>query len=363
MRLRFVTSTPLEVSRGSGTFVGITTLARSLEKQGSTVEFITPKIHVPIYTLQRLLFNESLRFRRFNAADITVGFDMDGYALSKKVGLHVASIKGVIADEMRFESGLTRATMRIQAGREKMHVHVADAVITTTQYSARRIQQLYELKPAPHVVPELIDLDAWNELLQRQPPSARVPAERVGKLNSAKFVVLSVCRFYPRKRLHVLLRAAARLRDHIPQLEVRIVGGGPEAPRLKAICREENLEGVVTWRPDISQAELAAEYRNCDVFCLPSVQEGFGIVFLEAMASGKPVVAARATAVPEVVAHGLLVEPDNDEALAAAIERLHSEPALRGSFAAAGLDHVKQFDAPVVAGKFLRTLESLLARR
>src|SRR5262252_7338764 len=98
MRLRFLTSTPLEISHGSGTFVGITTLANALEKQGAEVEFLTPNIRLPIYTAQRLLFNESLRFRRLSPADVIIGFDMDGYALSRTPGLQIASIKGVIAD-------------------------------------------------------------------------------------------------------------------------------------------------------------------------------------------------------------------------------------------------------------------------
>lgn len=363
MRIRFLTSTPLEVSHGSGTFVGITTLANSLRHHGAAVEFLVPSVHIPIYTLERLLFNQSLRFRRLSPADVTIGFDMDGYTLPRhSPQLHIASIKGVIADEMRFESGLTYATMRIQAACERIHVRTAHSVITTSQYSAQRIQSLYHIANPPHIVPELIDLQAWNRLLQSSPQ--RVPhfspiSREVGTLTSAKFIVLSVCRFYPRKRLHLLLRAAARLRTRIPELQIRIVGGGPEAPRLKNICREENLENTVTWRENISQTELIQEYQQSHVFCLPSVQEGFGIVFLEAMAAGKPIVAARAAAVPEVVHHGLLVDPDSDEALAAAIERLYREPALRDSLAAAGREWVKQFDAPMVSAMFLRTLESL----
>ncbi|MFZ1006160.1 MAG: glycosyltransferase, partial [Candidatus Sulfotelmatobacter sp.] len=172
-----------------------------------------------------------------------------------------------------------------------------------------------------------------------------------------KFTVLSVCRFYPRKRLHVLLDAADRLRSKIPGLEVRIVGSGPESPRLQSICRERGLQGIVSWLGNLSQAELACEYNRCHVFCLPSVQEGFGIVFLEAMASAKPVVAARAGAAPEVVKHGVLVKPDDDEALAVAIERLHADPRLRASLSAEGLRFVRRFDAPLVAGLFLREVE------
>ena len=158
MRIRFITSTPLDVSRGSGTFVGISTLANSLRHQGVEIGFVVPSFQLPIYTLQRLVFNQSLRFRQLLPTDITIGFDMDGYTLSRRAtGLHIASIKGVIADEMRFESGLTHATMRIQAACERIHVHTARTVFTTSQYSAGRIQsrhraggcQVRSMSPVP----------------------------------------------------------------------------------------------------------------------------------------------------------------------------------------------------------------------
>jgi glycosyltransferase involved in cell wall biosynthesis len=273
---------------------------------------------------------------------------MDGYALAGTgQGPHVAAIKGVIADEMRFEAGLTKATMRLQARCEKRHVRRADLVIATSQYSAERIQELYAISKQPRIVPELIDLSSWRRLLQIHP----APPEE------SKFVVLSVCRFYPRKRLHILLAAADRLRSTIPGIEIRIVGNGPEAPRLRSIWRQKNLQPIVTWLGNVSQAELAREYNRCQVFCLPSVQEGFGIVFLEAMASGKPVVAARAGAAPEVVKHGILVDPDDEESLAEGIQRLYADRALRAALAAKGSDFVKQFDAPLVADAFLREVE------
>jgi glycosyltransferase involved in cell wall biosynthesis len=315
---------------------------------GAAVDLVTPTLRFPLYTLERLVFNEMLRLGHRGGSGVTVGFDMDGYALAGTGrGLHIASIKGVIADEMRFEAGLTKATMRVQALCEKRHVQRADLVIATSRYSSERIQELYKISNEPRIVPEPIDLTYWRRLLQLN------PAQPAGD----KFIVLSVCRFYPRKRLHVLLGAADRLRSKIPALEVRIVGNGPEAPRLKSIFRKRGLQGVVTWLGNISQAELAREYNRCQVFCLPSVQEGFGIVFLEAMASAKPVVAARAAAAPEVVKHGILVQPDDEEALAKAIERLYPDPALRAALAAEGSRFVNQFDAPVVARAFLREVE------
>jgi glycosyltransferase involved in cell wall biosynthesis len=342
--MRFITSTPLDVFQGSGTFVGIAGLAKSLRALGVEIELITPGFHIVVYTAQRIIFNESLRLRAWKNCDVTVGFDMDGYALAGKgVAAHVAAIKGVISDELRFESGITKATMRLQAAFERRNILHADLVITTSHYASKRITDLYGVSRAPSIIPELIDLAAWNELFFRNPAAP----------NPTKFVVLSVCRFYPRKRLNVLIGAAQRLRPRIPELELRIVGGGPEAHLLKDLCKRKGLESVVIWRENITQAELAREYNGCHIFCLPSVQEGFGVVFLEAMANGKPIVAARAGAAPEVVQHGLLVEPDDEQDLANAIEKLYSHPELRQTLGAAGSKFVKQFDASIVGQRFL----------
>lgn len=353
MRIRFISSTPMNVFQGSGTYVGIETLARSIRDLGVQVDVVASRLQFPILTVQRLLFNQSLRFRRRNHYDVTVGFDMDGYTIAGAgPNAHVAAIKGVIADEMRFESGLTKMTMRLQAACEAKHVRRADFVMTTSAYSAGQIRRLYGISQPPRIVPEPIDLAAWEDLAQNSAPP---PAD--------KFIVLAVCRFYTRKRLPVLLAAADRLRSRIRGLEVRIVGGGPEEERLRTICRERNLEEIVVWRRNISGTELAREYNQCHLFCLPSVQEGFGIVFLEAMANGKPIVAVRAGATPEVARHGLLMEPDNDQDLADAIERLYREPLLRESLGNAGRAFVRRFDAPVVGRMFLRELQDFMALR
>ena len=320
----------------------------ALRASGAVVDVKVPTLHFPIFTVQRLLFNQSLRFSQNSDYDVIVGFDMDGCWLPRRAGqVHVASIKGVIADEMRFEAGLTKATMGLQARCEQLHVQRADIVVATSAYSANKIRSYYGVSQPPIIIPEPIDLGSWNKLSSQ---FKKTPYQ-------TKFVVLSVCRFYRRKRIDILLAAADRLRNRIPGLEIRIVGGGPERDRLQRICRERKLDQLVTWRMDISQEELMQEYQGCEVFCLPSVQEGFGIVFLEAMASGKPIVAANAGAAPEVVQHGLLVEPDCEEALAQALEQLHSDRTLRKTLGEAGQEFVKRFDAPNIAGQFLLALE------
>ena len=351
MRFRFLTSTPLDIRRGSGTYVGIRVLARALESLGHSVVFETPRRALPIYTAERLLFNRGLRAS--GDFDLTVGFDLDGYRIAAGSPSHVASLKGVIADEVRFESGLTRFTMSMQARRERLHVLRAARVLVTSRYSGERAREFYGLATAPRVVPELIDLDEWRRLLSGTGARSDTPA---------RFTVLYAGRLYRRKRVDVLLRAAALLRDRIPGLEVRIVGDGPCASPLHNLSRALNLAGTVTWLGHVPLAQLVEEYRRADVFCLPSVQEGFGIVLLEAMAAERPIVAARAAAIPEVAPHGLLVDPDSPEALAAGILRLYLSPEERESMGRAGARWVEQFAAPRVARLFLEAACGTIGR-
>jgi len=215
----------------------------------------------------------------------------------------------------------------------------------TSRYCAERVRALYGLKEPPAIVPELIDLAKWRGHLAAAPASAE------------RFTVLFAGRFYRRKRVDVLLRAAARLRGRIPGLEVRIVGNGPCNAMWRGLTRSLGLEDTVTWLGDVTRSQLAAEYNRCTLFCLPSVQEGFGIVLLEAMAAGKPIVAARAAAIPEVAPQATLVEPDDPEAMAAGMaswDRLQPVQSYSG--------WIDQFDAPRVAEQFVETVSAVTAR-
>src|SRR6185369_2262685 len=245
VKIRFLTSTPLDIRRGSGTYVGISVVGRALEAMGHAVSYQTPRVTLPVYTAQRLLFNRQLRADA--SYDLTVGFDMDGYRIAQGVPTHIASLKGVIADEVRFESGLTRLTMDVQARCERVHVHRAARVLVTSRYSGERAQQFYGLERFPTVVPELIDLAAWRRHLSE----FAAPAAQ-------RFRLLYVGRFYRRKRVGLLLEAAAELRATIPNLEIRIVGNGPYDAAWRAQANNLKLGNTVTWLGDISRASLAA---------------------------------------------------------------------------------------------------------
>jgi glycosyltransferase involved in cell wall biosynthesis len=137
---------------------------------------------------------------------------------------------------------------------------------------------------------------------------------------------------YPRKNIAALVRATAILVERLPGVSVRIAGNGPDLRNIKRLVAASGLERNVDLLGLLSHRDLLREFVACDVFCLPSLQEGFGIVFLEAMASCKPVVACRSSSTPELIedeVNGLLASPHDDADLAAQLLRLIEHPDLR----------------------------------
>ncbi|HZP35732.1 MAG TPA: glycosyltransferase family 4 protein [Methylomirabilota bacterium] len=304
------------------------------------------------HTLDRWLYNLGVALRPPRHTDLVLGVDLDGFLWARRRRLpFVASLKGIIADELRNERGLVRALLSLQARWERLNVRRADLVMVTSRYSAEVAQREYGVPPARlAVVPEAIDLEVWDDQFWRAPRRPRGTP-----------VVLCVARMYPRKRIEDLLRAAAILRVRVPGIQVRIVGRGPEWPAVSRLHAELGLGDSVALLGDVRRERLAEEYVNATVFCLPSVQEGFGIVFLEAMAAELPVVACRIAAIPEVVQDGvtgLLTALRDPGALAAAIERLATDAELARRLGREGRRRVLAFTPRHVAERFVSAVHS-----
>lgn len=167
-------------------------------------------------------------------------------------------------------------------------------------------------------------------------------------IESDEIVLTCVARFAPQKAHDVLLKAFAKARAHEGgrRLRLLLVGDDPFGDgrvRAESLARELGVHGPAIFagiRRDVPQV-LAAS----DVFVMCSLWEGLGLVFLEAMATGLPVLATRVSAVPEVVEDGttgLLVPPADFESLAAAMLRLASDGELRRSLGAAGRERVRK---------------------
>jgi glycosyltransferase involved in cell wall biosynthesis len=352
MRLAFLTSTPLSPAQGSGTFVGIRELERAVEGLGHSVEIRPLRVRTGFHTLDRWLYNAGLVLAPPDA-DLAVGFDLDGFLWARRRRMpFVASLKGIIADELRNERGWTRALLSVQARWERKNVARADRVLVTSHYCAGVVEHLYDVPPERiAVVPEPIDLEDWQRYFARAP---RRPSERP--------TIFSVARMYPRKRLEDLLEAVALLRRRLPEVRLRIVGEGPARAELLGRQGALGLGEAVVFLGEVSRSRLAEEYVNADCFCLPSVQEGFGIVFLEAMAAGLPIIACRAAAVPEVVPEGvagMLVAPRRPDQLADALEEVLTDSRRRKEYGEAGRRRAAEFGAVRVARRFLEVVTKI----
>ncbi len=339
---------------GSGTAVGISGLEHGLLAQGHHVERIAPPHDRLSITLRRLLFNLRLPlFFRSAAYHLVVGFDFDGVWLPRGHWPYVCSIKGIIAEELQHERGFIRLLFKLLARLEGANARRANRVVTTSEYCRRKIGQHYGV-PLERigVVPEGIDVLAWQSALEQAPPRT-----------DARPTILCVARHYPRKHVNDLLRAFALLRRYLPQARLRIVGDGPEHQNLRELARELAITDATTFLGAIPDAEVKAEYAHCDVFCLPSVQEGFGIVFLEAMAAGVPVVSTTAAAIPEVVRHGqsgILVPPGDIASIAGALLLLLTDEERRVQYGRAGRAIVAGYDWARITETFLREVTPLV---
>lgn len=188
--------------------------------------------------------------------------------------------------------------------------------------------------------------------------------EKSGILASASLVVGTVCALRPEKRVDLLIRAFARVRDAHPDAVLLIVGSGPTEPELLQLASQLQLADRLRMVP--RQQDVAGWMRAIDVFVLCSDTESFPNALLEAMACGCSVIGSRVGGVPELIAggvSGLLFDPGNEDQLANHLETLLSQENLRKQLAAEAARRARQeFSMGAVVNRMEALYERVLAR-
>jgi glycosyltransferase involved in cell wall biosynthesis len=194
-------------------------------------------------------------------------------------------------------------------------------------------------------------------------------ASRVEPGAEGNLELLTVSRLWKseeRKGVDNALEAFARVAGGHPKAVYRIVGEGTDKPRLQGLAESLGLGDRVIFEEHLSDEELAARYGRCAAFVLPSGQEGFGIVFLEAMRFGKPCVGGDAGGTPDVIVDGetgYLVPYGDVEALAAVMDRLLGDPGERRRLGLGGQMRLEaEFTFPRYRERLGRHLAELLGR-
>lgn len=219
------------------------------------------------------------------------------------------------------------------------------------------------------------------EIIPNGVDAGRFGAERppIQWMRDGRPTILFVGRFEEhRKGLRWLLQALYHIEPYFPDLRLVVAGSGDPDEMAewlplrdysrndRVIFRSAGSAMEVEFTGFVGADDLPRYYQSCDVYCAPSTGgESFGVVLLEAMAAGTPVVASRIQGYAGVLTHGregFLAEPKDPSSLAVAIVRLLSDRDLRGRMAEAGRRTARAYDWPVVAGRVLAYYEKMLAR-
>jgi len=287
------------------------------------------------------------------------------FAFQSLLKLFILRLKGIKFDVVSVHCTLEAFLMRfvrllfstpyifIFEGYTNMEARVAkhaNLQIAISQDIVNKCFTNYEYKPI--VIPIGINKD-WSNI-----DGSKI-REKYAK-NGEK-VVLTVCRLDPRKDIPTLISAASIVNRVNPKVKFLIVGDGLDRKRIEKQIIELKLSDPVKI---IREMPISPSYfKACDLFVLPSLYEGFGIVFLEAMSAGLPVISTIAPAIPEVVGDaGILVPPKNPKALAKKILLALENDSLHKDLIKRGLQKARKYDWSRLIVRYEKAYKSVITR-
>jgi glycosyltransferase involved in cell wall biosynthesis len=251
---------------------------------------------------------------------------------------HVSGIGSGLARILRNLNNMTKGLLRKM---ERKIYFRSEKVLSVSNYTKQRIIKEFGITDDKiSVVPNPVDTQLFS------PRGAKIDKDRF---------ILFVGRLDPRKNLQILLKSFKTVLRKINDLKLVIIGTGPEKRKLVRLVSELGIGSSVEFMDFVHYEDLPKYYRSCEMFVLPSNQEGFGIVLIEAMASGKPVVSTKCGGPTDFVVdgkNGLLVDTNDEKAMAEGIVELMRSRSVRDRMGKAGLKTSQNFDKQTV-GKLL----------
>ncbi len=237
--------------------------------------------------------------------------------------------------------------------------NVADVIVSATPAEVEQLQILYGADPSKiQILPPGVDLNRFS-------PQNRTAAKEKLGIDPAGFNIMFVGRIEPLKGIDAFIEAASILWEHHPaEMQVAhftIVGGDPwaenpetEMARLQALRHQLNVEQLVGFVGAKNQNELPTYYAAADVVVMPSHYESFGMVALEAMAMGTPVIASEVGGLAHLVQDGKTgfhIPPRSADALALRLCDLLFNPKLREKLGKQALEYAQTYDWKLIAAK------------
>ncbi len=245
------------------------------------------------------------------------------------VHVHAADPAGLLAVAIKARHGipfvLTEHTSRLALGTGKrIRRRVAAASIRVASAGMAVSPALADMLAARLPLPS----GGWRVVPNCVPQQyLDVPLQKAVAGNDSTFRLLTVGNLVPIKGHESLLRAFAAAFKDDPTADLRLAGKGPLEPDLRGLTEVLGIEGQVRFLGLLSRERVLAEMCACDVFVLPSLFETFGVVLIEALAVGRPVIVTKCGG-PEYIVHGangLIVEPGNVEDLSRSLRKMRDD--------------------------------------
>ena len=272
---------------------------------------------------------------------------------------HVVTFHTLALIKMQSRAGEMEPEEREAVEREAMLS--ADRIIAFSGHERDSMARLYGADPRKVMLaPCGVDLTKFRPMDQRE-------ARRKLGLNGEK-LLLYVGRVEPLKGLDLLVETAAQMEAEGDGVRMMVVGGGgpgePETDRVRQLAKERQVEGLIDFVGRVNHDELPLYYNAADVCLVPSYYESFGLVALESMACGTPVVATRVGGLPTLVHHGhtgYLKSWRCPEAFANSVEMIISSERLQESLGTAARRRAEMMGWPNVASMISDEYRSLSA--
>jgi glycosyltransferase involved in cell wall biosynthesis len=264
----------------------------------------------------------------------------------------VLNIHGIIPLEHKLEPELGPIPYRALSYKLRV-CKLVDKVIVNSRYMYNAVIEWYDIDSRKIVViPHGVDFKRFSECKIKLALDGDPIVLYVGKLSKIKGV-------------DVLFQAIAKLRLELPRIKLHLVGFG-YLNYFQLLAKKLGIEKLVVFHGCVDNLILPAYYKSADFCVLPSKHESFGIVFLEAMASGIPVIATPVGVAPEIICHGengILVKPNNPDMLAGAVLWLSYDRHLRMKLSQNALKTAAKYSWDNIADQYIALYEDIIRRR
>lgn len=230
---------------------------------------------------------------------------------------------------------------------------IADRIVVNSKWMRDKVTFWYRVSPRKAVViPNGVNLKDFSRHIKKPKLDGNPAIISIGRLNNIKGI----------KGVDILIKAMSMLTLKLSCIKLYIIGSG-KLEKYQRLVKNEGLEKHVFFLGEIPRESVIKLLNCCDICIIPSIYEPFGIVVLEALASGTPVIASKTGGIPEIITSGesgLLVKPNNPKALAEAILKLSYDKNLKERLSQKALRTAAKYDWNNIAEKYVQLYQEMI---